>query len=145
MKLNWGTGIAIFYGVFVFFLAFQLVRSTQYDRSLVVDDYYAKDLLYQEHFDRLVNARDLGQAVRFKQDAGQLEIAFPASHDSPVGQVWFYKPDAVQLDHILEIRTNENRSMLTDISSLHKGLWKVKVTWSEGGVDYFDEGKITIK
>lgn len=145
MKLNWGTGIAIFYGVFVFFLAFQLIRSMQYDRSLVVDDYYAKDLAYQQHFNRMVNARDLDQGVRFQQGAGKLEIAFPASHDSPVGQVWFYKPDAIELDHVLEIKTNEHRAMLTDISALRKGLWKIKVTWSEGGVDYFDETKITIK
>jgi hypothetical protein len=44
MKFNWGTGIAIFYIIFVVSLVFQVFKSRQYDHSLVVDNYYEEDI-----------------------------------------------------------------------------------------------------
>lgn len=63
MKLSWGTGIAIFYSVFVIVLVFVVVKSTSIDNALVTDDYYKKDLEYQTQIDKQVNSQGLA-AVR---------------------------------------------------------------------------------
>jgi hypothetical protein len=51
MKLNWGTGIAIFYGLFMVIMITFVVMSRNVDHSLVMEDYYEADINYQEHKD----------------------------------------------------------------------------------------------
>ena len=78
MKINWGTGIAIFFSVFVLSLVYQVYRSTQYDHSLVSDQYYADDLRYQEHYDKLANAQSLEKDLQIRQPkpGETIEIAY---------------------------------------------------------------------
>ena len=68
MKINWGTGIAIFYTLFASVLVMVVIKSKQYDHSLVVDNYYEEDLHYQSHFDKLVNSQQAGMAVQISLD-----------------------------------------------------------------------------
>ena len=53
MRINWGTGLFIFFTFFVLTLAFVLYKSRQIDNALVFDDYYAEDIKYQQHFDKM--------------------------------------------------------------------------------------------
>ena len=66
MKINWGSGIAIFYSLFVITMVYAVVRSTQFDNSLVSDHYYADDLKYQERFDKLSNAQNLKEDLKIQ-------------------------------------------------------------------------------
>ena len=63
MKINWGTGIFIFYSLFVGALVFQLVKSFQYDNSLVVENYYEKDLNYQEQYNKIQKQPFVGKTL----------------------------------------------------------------------------------
>ncbi|MBK6949673.1 MAG: FixH family protein [Haliscomenobacter sp.] len=94
MKFNWGTGIALFYGTFVLIMVFAVIRSTKQDNSLVSDQYYADDLKYQEHYDKLVNAQSLERdlAVKNNPSLGQVELRFPSALGQVSGEVHFFCP-----------------------------------------------------
>ena len=125
MKWNWGYGIAVFYILFVLSLAYQLYRSMQYDRNLVVEDYYARDLAYQEQFDRIENSLNEKVDIGIETLNGQLILIFPPEHIQPVGELQFYRPD--------------DQFFTMDASELGPGRWKIQASWSWEGKDYFIE------
>ena len=51
--MNWGTGIAIFYGTFMVIMITFVIKSRSVDHSLVMDNYYEEDINYQSHMDKL--------------------------------------------------------------------------------------------
>jgi hypothetical protein len=139
MKWNWGKGIFIFYALFVIVLAIQLFRSFQYDRSLVVEDYYAKDLAYQEQFDRIQNVLKHNADVTIEHAADSLLIQFPEDHLSPEGAIHFYRADNKSLDQTYPIDLNEKGRQLFVSSEFAKGKWTIKISWQWDGNDYFVE------
>jgi hypothetical protein len=144
MKLNWGFGIAIFYIIFVLALVFQVWKSTTYDNSLVEKDYYAKDLAYQDHYTKLVNARSLEQDLRIvelpqKQAVG---FYFPAQLGPISREIHFFCPSTSQLDFRLPIQTDGAYSQMVPTAKLKRGLWKVKVDWQADGKEFYKEEAI---
>lgn len=139
MKLNWGRGIFIFYALFVITLAVQLYRSFQYDRSLVVEDYYAKDLAYQEQFDRLQNTMTHKADVNIEGKGDSIVIAFPVDHSSPEGSIQFYRADNKSLDQVHAIELDENGRQYFSTAEFVKGKWTIKISWRWDGNDYFVE------
>lgn len=144
MKWNWGYGIALFYTIFVLALGYQLYRSFQYDRSLVVDDYYAKDLAYQEQYDRLNNAQTHNADLKLSRQNGMLTIQFPQGHEAPQGGIQFYRPDNKDLDQHYPIKVDSAGQFHKDIQDLIPGKWRIKVSWQWQGVDYFVEKETVI-
>lgn len=146
MKFNWGTGIFLFYSFFVAALVFQVYKSTQYDRTLVVEDYYAKDLQYQSHLDKLQNSADLPEKVRIELDrkAEMLSIQFPEDLPGPTGTVLLYRPNDKNLDLRLPLQVDDQNRMTLPTSHLKPGKWKVQVDWQCNGVPYFDERVVFI-
>ena len=55
MKWNWGTKIALSFVGFCGLMIFMTVKSFNTDFHLVTEDYYAEELQYQDHIDRVKN------------------------------------------------------------------------------------------
>ncbi|MEO0337686.1 MAG: FixH family protein [Bacteroidota bacterium] len=141
MKINWGWGITIFYIIFVISLLFQLYKSTTYDNSLVEKDYYAKDLAYQEHYEKLVNAQSLSkdvQIMNLPQKEG-VNIYFPEHLSGLEGEILFFSPQFSHLDFKVPVQVDVNNQQFIDASALQKGKWKVKVDWQAEGKAFFKE------
>ena len=146
MKFNWGTGIFVFYCVFATSLFLQVYQSTKYDRSLVADDYYAKDIAYQEMYDKKQNSLSLEEAVTFRFDNAekQLKIQFPEAVGQPGGDVILYRPKTKKDDLHIPLRTNEEGAMLIPIDRIPSGSWIVQVDWKAEGKEYYDEYNLFI-
>lgn len=146
MKFNWGTGIALFYGTFVVVLVFAVIQSTKQDNSLVSDDYYADDLKYQEHYDKLVNAQSLEQDLTVKNNAnqGQVELQFPSTLGQVTGEVYFFCPSDSQQDFRVPVETDTAFLQVVSTQNLKQGLWKVKVDWKAQEKVFFKEQVITL-
>jgi nitrogen fixation protein FixH len=144
MKFNWGTGIAIFYGLFVLVLVIAVIRSTGIDNSLVTDDYYQKDLEYQTQIDKQVNARGLSTdlAIRYSDPDHAVQFSFPKDLGAISGKILFFRPSNAALDFETDIQTDENFELIIPTRELLPGLWKVKVDWSAGGRDFYKEETI---
>jgi hypothetical protein len=147
MKFNWGTGIAIFYTTFALFMIFMVIRSTYHDNSLVVDDYYAKDLAYQEQYDKIKNSNQLEQGLVIKNNGADrtLELTFPEGMGNIKGNVLFYRPSGSANDFSVKVDQPENGKMVIPIKEgIVTGYWIVKVDWVGDGKAFYDEKNIRI-
>lgn len=141
MKWNWGYGIAAFYLVFVGALVFQVWKSTQYDHSLVSDQYYQDDLNYQEHYEKLVNTRNLRQNLLILEDKEQerVKLQFPKDIGTPSGYVRFFCPSASDQDFSVPVQPDAQGIQWVSTGNLKPGMWRVKVDWTAGGTPFYKE------
>lgn len=146
MKFNWGTGIAVFFTAFVLALVFQVYKSTQYDHSLVSDHYYADDLAYQQHYDKLANAQQLREDLRIwnKIQKEEVELAFPAEFSEVKGEVYFFCPSDRSSDFRVAVQPGPEHIQRIPTRGLRRGLWRVKVDWQAGGKAFYKEETITL-
>lgn len=141
MKLNWGTGIAVFYALFVLVMVIMVVRATRQDQSLVVDNYYEKDLQYQTHYNKLQNNLDLKNdlSIKINHKSGNIEFHFPPELSLFSGEILFYRPNNKRGDLRINISTDSNGLQNIPAGQFAKGLWKVKVDWEAEGAKYYKE------
>lgn len=144
MKISWGTGIAIFYGLFVLVLVFAVFQSTKVDHSLVTDDYYQKDLEYQTQINKEVNAQNLEEDLRIQFSDGDRSVRFefPKDLGSVSGNILFFRPSNESLDFEVAIQTGESGEQVISMRDRLPGLWKVKVDWRAGEKAYYKEANV---
>ncbi len=145
MKLNWGHGIAIFFTLFVGSLVFQVIKSTQYDNSLVSDHYYADDINYQKHYNKLVNSQQLEEDLIIeKTEKGNfVTLIFPEELSKVEGNIHFFCPSDSKVDFKLPISITAGKQVVP-VEGLKKGLWRVKVNFEAGGKAYYKEEPIIL-
>jgi nitrogen fixation protein FixH len=146
MKINWGTGIAIFYIVFVVALVVQVYKSTQYDNSLVSEQYYADDLAYQQHYVKLVNSQQLEQDLIIKEDkkSDQVILQFPANLPNLGGEIHLFCPSNSHQDVRVEVDVDDKHRQIISTEGLQRGLWRIKVDWTSGSKEFYKEEVVTL-
>ncbi len=145
-KINWGTGIFIFYTFFATTLFYQVYKSTQYDHSLVVENYYEKDLAYQSTLDKLNNSNALETPLQINYyDILQLvELAFPKEMKNITGSILFYRASDKKADVLLPIEVGMDNCVDVFIRTLKPGFWKIEVDWVGDGTPYLDRTMIVV-
>jgi len=140
-KFNWGHGITIFYICFVSAVVTALVASFSVDHSLVVDDYYAKDLAYQSQYDKTKNSLE-SQNVKVDLDGVNQRLTINFGDASNIkGMVEFYRPSDKSKDFQVELKDNETTINTDDLLA---GKWVLKIDWKENGKSYYKEEFIYI-
>ena len=146
MKFNWGHGIALFYTLFAGVLLYFVIKSTQYDHSLVVDNYYEEDLNYQQHYDKLANSKLLEKDVIIFHDhrSEHIKIQFPKEKGAIDGTIHFYRPSDKKKDFKVKIELDQNFEQSFPVSGMSRGLWKLKVDWQAGGISFYKEETVVL-
>ena len=138
MKINWGVGIIIGFVVFIGFILFFIIKMmTGPGHDLVTEEYYEKELLYQNEIDAETNANLLSENVKVVRDDNGLLIVFSNNFNEKkvVGNVFFYRPSNKQLDFTIPIELSSSQ-MLIPKSSLIGGRWNITVHWEYDDVKY---------
>ncbi len=145
MKLNWGTGIAIFYGAFMVFMIGFVILSRDVDHSLVFDDYYEKDINYQAHKDRVANSKALKTDLIIERVAGkEVRFQFPDLSGRISGEILFYKPDDQSKDFIVVVAPDASGLLTVRTSDLVSGFWRLKVNWQAGDRLFYTEKELIL-
>ncbi len=139
MKLNWGTSIAIFYIAFAATMVGFVIKSKSYDHSLVTEDYYAKDLAYQQQYDKMANAKALATDLSIGKVGGQVQFLFPKDVAQPSGKILFYRADDKSKDFTVEVSADSNGLQTVPTDKLKPGRWTVKVDWQGAGKEFYKE------
>lgn len=140
MKINWGTGIVIgmiAFMTFIMVMVITMMTDNDYDHDMVTEEYYEKELLYQDEIDAEAKTNKLSSAIFVeKNDLGWL-IHFPkeVTHKAMVGVVELYRPSSEKLDFKLPLEITEG-TMLIPASKLVEGQWKITVHWEMDGEKY---------
>jgi nitrogen fixation protein FixH len=144
MKLNWGTGIAFFYGAFALtMVGAALGASRRHDPGLVQKNYYDLDLNYQAHLEKKQNAATLSAVpqVRFNAQANSIALQFPPEMMA-TGTARFYRSATTKDDFSVKI---ENANALEiPAAKLAPGRWHVELDWETDGKKFFWETTINI-
>jgi hypothetical protein len=144
MKFNWGTGILL--TIIFFFLAVVafFIYSSNLDINLVEDNYYEKELVYQERIDRIKNAEAVGEKLEVSLDGNIFVVKFPAFFQGKKteGHVLFYRPSDPAKDIVVPLQLNDSASQQIDASNLDPGRYVVKIDWNTDGVGYYFEEAI---
>lgn len=139
MKLNWGKGIFITIILFVVIVFIMVGISITRHVDLVANNYYEKEIKYQEQIDLLKKTNTLKENAKIDYDGANVNISFPKNLDinSLKGTISFYRPSDSNKDFGMQINADENGTMKIGSEKFSKGLWKVQINWESAGDKYF--------
>lgn len=140
-RFNWGTGIAIFIGIFLITMAFLVYKTTQQRVDMVGEDYYPKELLHESHLDKERTYNLLAEKVKISREENRLLFRFPASlaNNHVEGSITFYRPSDNSLDVSYSIALNESGSQEIETSELITGKYIIKLDFKVESKSYYYE------
>lgn len=146
--MNWGVKIIFAYIGFAILVITLVTICMKQDVSLVAFDYYKQEIAYQDQIDRINNYSNLEQLpeISFDRQSQQLSINFSKGISVPIdeGQVHLFRPSDASLDRTFEIKLGSNGLQTLDLNLLTKGLWKIKLNWSQGDRQFYHEKILVI-
>jgi len=137
-KLNWGHGIAITLGIFLILNLIVLIFVFRLDVQLVTDNYYEKELKYEDEIVIMRNALNLPDSMKFDLNNLNLEIKYPASllKNDLKGDIHLYRPDQRKFDFTIPVKYDSSGTQLISMTGKATGKWKISVLLNDGGKDY---------
>ncbi|MBL9139349.1 MAG: FixH family protein [Verrucomicrobiales bacterium] len=144
----WPYGIIAAFAVFISGIAAMIVAASADRVDLVAKDYYEQEIRYQARVDQLQRTEPFADqiGVAFDGVTRQVRIQLPREHASAgaTGRIEFYRPAQATDDHSHGIVVDgEGRQALSG-AELAAGLWKVRLGWSVGGLEYFADRELVV-
>ena len=149
MKISWGTGIVIAFGLFITFIlyfVFTVQSDSKYDNELVVEEYYKHDAHFGDEMARVQNAADLAQKPSINSVSNGIEITFSKFFvpKNIKGNVSLYRPSNKKLDFEISISLFNTTTLLIPKKSLAGGRWDINMEWQYEGKSYLTKETIYI-
>ena len=146
MKINWGTGIVIAIIAFMSFIMYFVISMStdnKFSHDLVTDNYYQKELEFQDQIDATKNAKLLDEDVKIVKSEKGLQIYFPKIFENEMeGKVFLYRPSNKQLDFEIPISITDNYLLVPE-KSLLDGRWNISVKVNHNNKEYYFSEEIT--
>lgn len=130
------TSFILFIG-FVLFFVLRISTDKKYAHQLVTEDYYAKELVFQQEIEAEKNMLRLDPPLTSTENKNGWEIRFP-SHFDPAqikGTVSFYRPSDRNKDFQIPLQLEEHRFTIPK-GPLALGRWNLRLQWTDGEKDY---------
>ncbi|WP_037321501.1 FixH family protein [Salegentibacter sp. Hel_I_6] len=146
MKINWGTGIVIgmtLFISFIMYLVINMLTDRKFDHDLVTEDYYQKELHYQEEIDAETNAFALEENISDRRVENGWLVEFPENLElSKIsGNLNFYRPSNEKLDFNIPLKLKEYQVFIAD-DQLVAGRWNINIHWEYEGKSYLYKNEI---
>ncbi len=147
MKINWGTGIVLAFIGFISFILYFVFRMSTDDRAnhdLVTEEYYKKELTYQQELDASNSATEMNANLTMEKTDEGLVIYFPERFDPTKisGTVSLYRPSNKHLDTNFPISLSKTHLLIPD-NRLVDGRWDITVKWEYEGKSFMHKEKLT--
>lgn len=140
--MNWGNRIVVAFVCFAAFIGYMVVRAFQEDFDLVAEDYYAKEIAYQDKLDKLSNASKDEKTVSIVQTAQAITLTFT---DKAKGEIQFYHPSRKLFDRSFDIALNNGLQQSIDKEDLVPGNYRINISWKVDGKEYLQQSSIYIQ
>lgn len=141
--MDWGKGILLTIVAFVgFILTLVVISVKQDDIHLVTENYYEKEINYQDQIEREISAASLDREVLVFEASTKTMIL-----DLPIGakgSLQLFRPSDARLDQVLPLDIKNSGQTAIPLEKLKSGYWRVQLTWEENGIEYYEERKITL-
>jgi hypothetical protein len=146
IKLNWGTGILITFIVFMASVLIQVFFYMNTKVDLVTDNYYEKEMVYEDHLSKVRNTGELTEEVEITYSGREIKIAFPEGrqYTKIKGSLLFYRPSDSSRDFTLNLEPGKNLVQTISTQNISSGYWIVKMNWEYENVSYYNEKPLLI-
>ncbi len=140
MKWNWGTGIVlgmIGFIAFIMFMVITMLTDSDYDHDLVTENYYAKEMAYQDEIDQEKRLENLSKKINGKRTKEGWLIEFPEEINeiNSSGTVFLYRPSNQKLDTQFDLKLSGSHLLIPD-NKLVDGRWNITIEWTTKDNDY---------
>jgi hypothetical protein len=143
--MNWGKWIVVSFVLFAAFIGVIVAISMRQDVNLVSATYYQDELAYQEKLNRKNNTEQLAQKPEVTLvDATFLQVYFPEAKLIEKGELQVFRPSSARFDQRFKLNTTADSVQLFRVSHLKPGAYRIKLSWTMEGVDYYLEKVVVI-
>jgi hypothetical protein len=139
--MNWGYKIAIGFTVFCLATIGVTVYFMMQKVDVVTDNYYEKELKYQDQIDKVTRTRALKEKIDINNTGKELIIKFPNQPDKNQNKdfISLYRPSDNTKDVKIPVLTDTSGTQVVSVERLIKGCWKVQINWTSRGSEYYYE------
>jgi hypothetical protein len=147
IKYNWGFGIVVtivLFGIGTFVMVFISLRTNV---DLVTEDYYEKELRYEEHIRLVKSTNALERPVAMDVTKEFVSFTFPKV-DSPEkysGTIFFFRPSNKRGDFLRTVNVDSSYVQQFNVADFTPGLWRAKMSWNVGSQQFYSEMPIIIQ
>jgi len=141
--MDWGKGITITLVIFgILMIGMVTFCIKQDDIHLVTQNYYEEEIKYQGQIDKMINASEIGYEVLvYDNQLKRVALMLPKGAK---GTLHLFRPSDARLDQKIEFDIAETNTSSVDVKDLKPGYWRIKLSWSEEGKEFYEEKKINI-
>jgi len=145
IQIGWGWRVGLLYLAFVAMMIGLVVLSSRQKFDLVSKEYYKDEIAYQQVIDAGKNQAALTGTLVVKANGQTILIEFPEEFAGSIilGSVQFYSAVDKEWDRRFAINTSKN-TMSIDRSLLRHTRYKLKISYSVEGRDYYQENDIDL-
>ena len=139
--MNWGWRITIVYSLFALTMIGAVIYSTTLDVNLVEEDYYEKEVNYQQVINKKENALRDSATFDVAVVGDSVVIHFPTTVAQ--GKAYFMRSADVNNDKKFELKVLNGKQTFS--KELFKaGTYNLQIDWKGNSADYYWEEKINI-
>ncbi len=132
------------YGIVLILILFLLVHvgfvffASQQDFPLVADDYYQKELQYQDQIDRLNRAYDSQIYIHVTVENRTVHLTYPSQflEGDIQGTLHLFRPSDSKMDQYFPLTVNRDLTQVLSPETLASGRWILYVDWMQNGKTY---------
>ena len=124
--MNWGKGIIIAMVAFVGFIVVLATILMSKNVDLVAEDYYQKEISYEEEINAKKNANALQDQIKLAQDENFLIVSVPEGDFREI-KLELKRPNNDKQD--LEFEIEGTRTYLIEKAKLNQGMYDAKFTF----------------
>jgi len=141
--MNWGKGIFIAFTAFIIFILYMVFTLMSKNTDLESEDYYKKEIAFQDEIDASKNYNTLDQKLEVKQDEQFVLIQLPDSLKIENINIHFTKPNDDKSD--ISFENVDTKNFMIEKSKLNKGKYSISVDFNVEGKPHLFKDDITIE
>lgn len=135
--MNWGKGIAIALTLFIGFIVFLVVSIVSHSVELETEDYYMKDIAYQNEITSMENANALTEKPTIVMTSTHIVVQFSSEKTFEDIELKLNRPNDGKLDRLYSIQNT--KTFTIDKKELQKGVYKIELSYKKNGANYLQK------
>jgi len=139
--MSWGIRITILYLSFVALILTLAFTCFGQKTELESKDYYARELKYQGEIDASANANNLAEPIHIGLNGRAVTLDLPAGVLNPdlKGSLNLLRPSDASKDRLFALTPDKDGKQVFEDASFVKGVYRVQLSFTSGGKNYYKE------
>lgn len=145
--MSWGLKIILSFVIFAAGVITMVAVSINNDTELVTENYYEKEIRYQNEIDMQKRSLFLKNKIKISAERNEILISTDDRElaENLSGEIYFYRTNDSEKDFTEKIKFNSEGLQIINSANMSRGLWKIKLNLIYNSDSYFTEEKIFLE